>query len=956
MKSKSTINLIDSIGLTKTFKKIFNYFSIFTIVLGSTFGTFNTANAADGDDGTGEVVDGATIAATDANGIVLDADGDGAIAVTIDPDGGITLGTTNDDDAITSDSSGALATTLTITDSDGAGDLLTIAGDIEIGDADNDDTMIIISTDSNILIQNDVVAGHANNTIAFRLGSAGNVTMTVDNDVNEEQGIAATIDGNATNTVTLNITDTVASAQLQIFSKAIGGTTALDVININPTDDETAEVKFQATVGATTITLGDATDAADDATTVTFEAQTADYTVTGTIDNAVAADETAIHVTDTTAGATPDTITFASNIGSIIPVDALTVGSATEGGDAIFNGNVSATAFNVLGGNHSSEANIADMNGNLTATVTLNKATADATLKFTGASAQTMTGAIIAAADAEGILTTANTGGTVTFDAIGADDAKLTSATIAASNTAVFGGAVAANTLTIAGSATLQAADNESEVVIISDGAVLILDDTITNGLNVFNEVLTTAPAIHANAKIYMPVNLTDGQTLNFFVGEANGTIGDASGNDTELDATMQNTALMTYDAALDATGNGSTIVTATKVSQTNVESNLSITTNDATALTQAYAAAINDTTADATAEDAFGNALNALSGFTATEDTALAKQVAPQTDLISGSSVAAQAVTGSIQGIMSNRMASLRSGDAYFGTGVAAGGMSAQSGFIQVFGSTGEQKSKKVGQGTQAGFDSDTQGLAIGLDGVTDDGMTIGVSVATANTDVDGKGTGKSTNSIDTYSASLYMDTATDNGYFEGSLSFGLSENSTSRKITSAGLNRTLTGSYDSNSISLNLAAGVPNEVGAGYLTPFGSFTATVMDIDPYTEKSNVTNDALRLKVAQDDISSMVGTVGLKFHGEMSNGGMPMISLAINNEFGDSSINSTNTFQGGGTAFKTTTTVEELSATLGLGYSYGTDATSIEFAYEADANDDDYLSHYGSIKIVGKF
>ena len=127
-------------------------------------------------------------------------------------------------------------------------------------------------------------------------------------------------------------------------------------------------------------------------------------------------------------------------------------------------------------------------------------------------------------------------------------------------------------------------------------------------------------------------------------------------------------------------------------------------------------------------------------------------------------------------------------------------------------------------------------------------------------------------------------------------------------------------------------------------------------MDIDAYTEKSTVADDALRLKVAQDDVNSMVGTVGVKFHSEMSNGGVPMISLAINNEFGDSTIDSTNTFQGGGTAFTTSTAVEELSATLGLGYSYGTDATSIEFAYEADANDDEYLSHYGSIKIVGKF
>jgi uncharacterized protein with beta-barrel porin domain len=300
--------------------------------------------------------------------------------------------------------------------------------------------------------------------------------------------------------------------------------------------------------------------------------------------------------------------------------------------------------------------------------------------------------------------------------------------------------------------------------------------------------------------------------------------------------------------------------------------------------------------------------------------------------------------------------MASLRSGDAYFGTGVAAGGMSAQSGFIQVFGSTAEQKSTTVGSGTQAGFDSDTQGVAIGFDGVSDDGMTIGVSVATANTDVDGKGSGKSVNSIDTYSASLYMDTATDAGYVEGSLTFGVNENSTSRKLNTAGLTRTYTGSYDSQSLSLNLSAGVPNEVGAGYLTPFGSFTASSMNIDAYTEKSTVADDALRLKVAQDDINSMIGTVGLKFHGEMSNGGMPMISLAINNEFGDSTIDSNNTFQGGGSVFKTSTAVEELSATLGLGYTYDTDAASIEFAYEADANDDKYLSHYGTIKIVGKF
>ena len=69
--------------------------------------------------------------------------------------------------------------------------------------------------------------------------------------------------------------------------------------------------------------LDDATDDADDTTTVTFEAQTADHTVAGTIDNAVAADETVISVVDANNSAKPDTVTFSGNIGSTIPVDSI---------------------------------------------------------------------------------------------------------------------------------------------------------------------------------------------------------------------------------------------------------------------------------------------------------------------------------------------------------------------------------------------------------------------------------------------------------------------------------------------------------------------------------------------------------------------------------------------------------------------------------------------------------
>jgi outer membrane autotransporter protein len=224
------------------------------------------------------------------------------------------------------------------------------------------------------------------------------------------------------------------------------------------------------------------------------------------------------------------------------------------------------------------------------------------------------------------------------------------------------------------------------------------------------------------------------------------------------------------------------------------------------------------------------------------------------------------------------------------------------------------------------------------------------------SNTDVEGKGIGKSKNDMDTYTASIYMDKATDAGYVEGSFTFGMSENATSRKITQTGVARTLSGAYDSQQLSLNIGVGMPMDVGSGYVTPFGSFTGTKIDTDAYLETSTVAADALRLNISQDDVTSVVGTVGVKYHNVMDNGGTPMISLALNNEFGDKTIGSANTYSGGGTAFKTSTDVEALSATLGLGYSMGNDYTSIEFAAEADANDDKYLSYGGSIKIVGKF
>ena len=46
---------------------------------------------------------------------------------------------------------------------------------------------------------------------------------------------------------------------------------------------------------------------------------------------------------------------------------------------------------------------------------------------------------------------------------------------------------------------------------------------------------------------------------------------------------------------------------------------------------------------------------------------------------------------------------------------------------------------------------------LALGFDGITDNGSVVGLSFSMSNTDVDGKGTGNSKNDIDSYTASVY-------------------------------------------------------------------------------------------------------------------------------------------------------------------------------------------------------
>ena len=772
------------------------------------------------------------------------------------------------------------------------------------------------------------------------LNGTGGITFSTDAGGADTTAIAAVIDGATDGDGTLTYTNTGQSTQ----TGNVGATTGIGTIAVGASGliDVVGEVDTQnltvAAGGVISFDRAATHDAAVLTTTGTIEylenpGGAENQAVTGTIDGAALNNGVIILNNGSTT-------TFANAIGDSQPIKTLTMTTA-----GIFNSNVSSLAIT------STQSKVNQFKGDLTVGATKYIITGNAgEAMFNGAGDQTVTGEIVGAGAEQGIIDNANTAGTVTF-ASAQGTVELKEVELDASTTTVFNNTVKSALIDVAGKVTLKENDNVANKLTLAAGGTIIIDDTITDGEEVFTAAASQVDDdIAGTGNIKMPANLLNGETITLIAG----TTDDEDENIlAEVNTAVFDTALRTYTATITAAeDNNDIVITAADNSATTVASNLGTTKNMGTALIQAGIAVETD----ATALDAFSNALNAEGGFSATEDTALAKQVAPQDDMISGSTFATKAMTGSLQGIMSNRMASLRSGDAFM-TGMSAGnGMSANSGFIQAFGTEAEQKNKTVGSGTQFGYDASSAGLALGFDGITDNGSVVGLSFSMSNTDVDGKGTGNSKNDIDSYTVSVYADKTTDAGYIEGSLTVGLNENNSSRIVNTAGLDRTYKGDYDSEQVSLKIGGGMPNAVGTGFVTPYGSVTATRISTDAYTETSTTAADALRLRVAQDDVDSIVGTVGLKYHTVLDNGGTPMISLAINNEFGDNTINSTNTYQGGGTAFTTSTDVEELSATLGLGYSFRSDNTTLELAYEADANDDDYLGHYGSIKIVSKF
>ncbi len=768
-------------------------------------------------------------------------------------------------------------------------------------------------------------------TVAFGNTVAGAVNISGGGTVTSAGAITGTVD----NTGTAG-TGTLTLAAQQGVSGAIGGTAALAAVNSDSTGGTTA---FGGAVTATTITAGGTgnTTFADDVTgTLALSANgtvtvAADKKIVGSVTNT----GTTAEGTLTFGTSTTDTTLVSGNIGAT----GATLGTVNvDSGSGIRNtivGNVFATTVNLDG---TDGTGIADFQGNITGNVAI--AADDAIFELGGTGAQTVSGAVTVATDNEGTINVTNTGGTVTFQgAVGVNAGNnIKAVTLAANTTSVFDSTLDAETLTVNGAATFDGAVNVGTDLVLGNGSTIQVGDSIANGASLITPAASATDLAGNTVNILMNGKLTDGQSVIVVDG--------GFANVSNATFTVSDTGLFDYTVVTDGSGAGDANDIEVQVSArtaAGVATNLGITSSDANALIRANADV--QAGADTTGFAALNTALNTGG---ATAKTA-AQQVGVQTDTLDAGVNALIATGQSFNNITSDRLSSLR------GTsGVASGdGNLDRAAWVKTFGVIAEQEAR----GGHSGYDANTYGVAFGVDKEVREGVRIGASFAYANTDVDGDGAGNSQLDINSYQGSIYGDYTTDKYYVEGSIGYGMNNSDTSRIVNFGGLNRVVSGDYDTNQYMVSVAGGMPQKLSNGVVfTPTAGLAWTHLEGDTYTETGGT---GFNLTVDQDDHDAFIASVGAKFHKDMDhNGGIltPELRLGLNYDLIGDEAAATGTYAGSTTSFLVEgADAQEFGGNIGLGLNFDNGQWSFGVNYDADIKSD-YLGHEASLQSRFKF
>jgi len=337
--------------------------------------------------------------------------------------------------------------------------------------------------------------------------------------------------------------------------------------------------------------------------------------------------------------------------------------------------------------------------------------------------------------------------------------------------------------------------------------------------------------------------------------------------------------------------------------------------------------------------------ALNTVQGLIGSQLTAQGVDNVVQTLLpgVDGAGATNVEVTNATGNQVSKRLASLRS------SGVATGDPMATSHlWVEGFGSSIDQDNRNG----QYGYDATSGGVTFGVDSdMVLEGVTTGASFSYAQSSVDSKSVSNASTDINSYIGTLYGSKVMDDGLFiNGQLGFGYNDYETERTVSGVGQAKGDTNGWQA---TAKVEAGKDFAMDAITLTPLASLQYTYVDIDGYTETGA---GGANLTVNPDAMSTVDAAVGgqIAYAYPLRNGGslVPSAHAKYVYRMGDTALDTTSRFTGGGAAFSTGgVKADRSSVNLGAGLLLTTvGGTDLSLNYDADIRSN-LIGHSGQVK-----
>jgi outer membrane autotransporter protein len=283
--------------------------------------------------------------------------------------------------------------------------------------------------------------------------------------------------------------------------------------------------------------------------------------------------------------------------------------------------------------------------------------------------------------------------------------------------------------------------------------------------------------------------------------------------------------------------------------------------------------------------------------------------------------------VTNATGGQISNRLAGLRQG-------VATGKEAArQHVWVEGFANTADQDDKDGARG----FESTGGGVTFGADTDTIlSGMNVGAAFSYGKGNVESNATNRAETDIDSYVLTGYGSKDLGNDIFvNGQLGVGMNKYEMERVIAGVG---TAKASPDGWQATAKAEVGRDFKVQGFKLTPTAGAQYTYLKVDNYTETGV---GAAGLTVDPNSLNALDFTLGGRaaYDIAMMDGVLtPALRAAVTTRTGDTTLDASSRFIGGGTSFATPgIDADRTSFNLGTGLTFGT-AGGAEFSGDYDA------------------